>query len=35
MTFTPLLFQLFGTSIALPPFSAALTMEDADGSVAN
>jgi hypothetical protein len=35
MTFTPLLFQLFGTSLTLPPFSAALTMEDADGSVAN
>lgn len=31
--FTPLLFQFFGTSFALPTVSASLTMEDGDGPV--
>jgi hypothetical protein len=35
MTFTPLIFQLFGASVTLPPFSAALTMEDAEGDYSN
>lgn len=31
--FTPLLFQFFGASFALPTASASLTMEDGDGAV--
>lgn len=31
--FTPLLFQFFGVSFALPTVSASLTMEDGDGPV--
>lgn len=35
MSFTPILLQLFGGTISLPSFSAALTMEDGQGSVSN
>jgi hypothetical protein len=36
MTFTPLLFRFFGnSSVPLPGFSAALTLEDGSGSVSN
>lgn len=35
MTFTPLVLTPFRSSIALPSFSAALTMEDGQGTVAN
>lgn len=35
MTFTPLLLQLFGGSVALPDFRASLTMEDGTGAVSN
>ncbi|AEG48059.1 TadE family protein [Sphingobium chlorophenolicum L-1] len=35
LTFRPLLLMLFKGSIALPSFSAALTMEDGQGTVAN
>src|SRR3546814_19990766 len=35
LTFRPLLFMLFRGSITLPSFSAALTMEDGQGTVAN
>ena len=35
MSFTPIVFNLFRSSITLPPFSAALTMEDGSGSVSN
>ncbi len=35
MTFTPLVFQIFGASITLPDFKAALTMEDGQGNVSN
>lgn len=35
LTFTPLLLQVFGGSIALPDFSATLTLEDGVGAVSN
>lgn len=35
LTFQPTLMQLFGGSISLPSFSAALTMEDGQGTVSN
>jgi len=35
LTFQPILFTLFRGSITLPSFSAALTMEDGQGTVAN
>jgi hypothetical protein len=35
VTFTPMLFQLFGASITLPDFRASLTLEDGAGSVSN
>lgn len=35
LTFQPTLMQIFGASISLPSFSAALTMEDGQGSVSN
>jgi TadE-like protein len=35
LSFTPLLFQIFGASFALPPVSASLTMEDGAGTVSN
>ena len=35
MTFTPIVLTPFRTSITLPSFSAALTMEDGQGTVAN
>ena len=36
MTFTPLLFRFFGnSSVTLPGFSAALTLEDGSGTVSN
>ncbi len=35
ITFTPTLFQLFGSSVSLPEFRAALTMEDGQGTVSN
>lgn len=35
MTFTPLVFQAFGTSITLPDFRASLTLEDGSGTVSN
>jgi hypothetical protein len=35
MTFSPTLFWVFGVSLELPDFSAALTSEDADGTVSN
>jgi hypothetical protein len=35
MTFTPLVFQIFGTSITLPDFRASLTLEDGAGTVSN
>lgn len=35
LTFTPTVFQLFRSSITLPDFSSALTMEDGQGTVAN
>lgn len=35
LTFQPTLLQLFGGTIPLPSFSAALTMEDGQGTVAN
>lgn len=35
MTFTPLLFQFFGSTIALPDFRASLTLEDGAGTVSN
>ena len=35
LTFTPLLFTLFNGTISLPSFSAALTMEDGQGSQSN
>lgn len=35
VTFTPMLARLFGGQITLPSFSAALTMEDGQGTVAN
>ena len=35
MTFTPTLSQVFGVTIPLPGFSAALTMEDGQGTASN
>ena len=35
LDFTPLSFALFGASVTLPDFSAALTMEDGVGAVSN
>jgi Flp pilus assembly protein TadG len=35
VTFQPLLFQIFGSTITLPNFSASLTMEDGAGTVSN
>ncbi|KFG89642.1 TadE-like protein [Sphingobium herbicidovorans NBRC 16415] len=35
ITFTPILSQIFGVTISLPSFSAALTMEDGQGAVSN
>ena len=35
LTFQPTLMQVFGASISLPSFSAALTMEDGQDSVSN
>lgn len=35
LTFQPTLLQLFGGTIPLPSFSAALTMEDGQGTVSN
>jgi hypothetical protein len=35
VTFTPMLFQLFGASITLPDFRASLTLEDGAGTVSN
>ena len=35
LTFTPILFSLFNGSITLPSFSAALTMEDGQGTASN
>jgi Flp pilus assembly pilin Flp len=35
ITFTPTLFRLFGASVTLPDFSAALTLEDGQGTVSN
>jgi Flp pilus assembly pilin Flp len=35
MTFTPLLFQFFGGTVALPDFRASLTLEDGAGTVSN
>jgi TadE-like protein len=35
VTFTPLVFQIFGTSITLPDFRASLTLEDGAGTVSN
>lgn len=35
LDFTPLSFALFGASVTLPDFSAALTMEDGVGTVSN
>src|SRR3546814_9840730 len=35
LSFTPTLFTLFGASVSLPDFSAALTMEDGSGTVSN
>jgi hypothetical protein len=35
MTFVPLFLRLLGGSVTLPPFSAALTMEDGAGSYSN
>ena len=35
LNFTPLVFALFGASMPLPDFSAALTMEDGSGTVSN
>jgi Flp pilus assembly protein TadG len=35
VTFTPLVFQLFGASITLPDFRASLTLEDGAGTVSN
>lgn len=35
LTFRPLLFRFFAGTITLPSFSAALTMEDGQGTVAN
>ena len=35
LSFRPILFSLFGGTISLPRFSAALTMEDGQGTVAN
>lgn len=35
LTFTPLLLQLFGSSITLPDFRASLTLEDGVGSTSN
>ena len=35
LTFQPILMQVFGISIPLPSFSAALTMEDGQGSQSN
>ncbi len=33
--FTPLLFQLFGAAISLPPSSASMTLEDGSGTTSN
>lgn len=35
LDFQPLLTQIFGTTITLPDFSAALTLEDGEGTYAN
>lgn len=35
ITFTPMVFQLFGGSITLPDFRASLTLEDGVGSASN
>jgi Flp pilus assembly protein TadG len=35
LDFQPLLTQIFGTTITLPDFSAALTLEDGDGTYSN
>lgn len=35
MTFVPTVFRLFGTSVTLPEFQAALTLEDGQGTVSN
>ncbi|WP_076605758.1 TadE/TadG family type IV pilus assembly protein [Sphingobium sp. RSMS] len=35
VTFTPMLFRFFNGTITLPSFSAALTMEDGQGSASN
>ena len=35
LTFRPILFSLFNGTIPLPSFSAALTMEDGQGTVSN
>lgn len=35
VTFQPFLFQIFGSTITLPNFSASLTLEDGSGTVSN
>ena len=35
LDFQPLLTQIFGATITLPDFSAALTLEDGDGTYSN
>lgn len=35
MTFEPILGQVFGVSISLPPFAATMSMEDGTGTISN